>query len=112
MAARTRDSHWCPCISRASSNTQPVQRGRDLFVRKDTSHLSDHLDRFETRASAVSASFTFVYSQFGVSSACPVNYQDDFPLLVVHVCDNLLDQDPHDSLLHTHVRRWRIPDGR
>jgi hypothetical protein len=40
-----------------------------------------------------------------------VNHQDDFASRGVDVCDDLVDQRPHDALFQTRVGMTAVPDG-
>jgi len=104
------DSKLNPGVARASLQPEPVQRSRDLIIWVSASHLVDDLDRFHTCASVMLARWILLDAQFRMTAPRPVNHQQDLASLIVHVGDDLLDQNSYNALLQTHVRRFRVPD--
>jgi hypothetical protein len=43
-------------------------------------------------------------------AARPVNHQNNLSALLLHIGNDLADQDPNDLLLQSHVRRRRVPN--
>jgi len=50
-------------------------------------------------------------AQLRMLAAGPMNQQDDFIVVLIHVGDYFRDQDTDDALFQAHVRGRRIPNS-
>jgi len=87
-----------PSIARAGSQTQAIQSGRDLLVDELTGHVPDNFDRFDAGTTRMFAGPVLLDPQLRMSAACPMDQQDDFVAVGLHICDDFLNQNPDDSL--------------
>jgi hypothetical protein len=62
------DAKFSPRVSGTSWEPEAIERGGDRFVRVRAGHLSDDLDRLETRTPAVSPRLILFHAELGVSA--------------------------------------------
>src|SRR5437762_7970556 len=111
IAADRANASFIPRIAWAGPQSETIQRRGDLVVGKSARHSTQDLDRAKVSAAVVPAGNVFLHAQFGVAPAGPMNQQHDFSRGLIHIGDDLFDQNAYDSLLEPQVRCWRVPHG-
>src|ERR1700690_3104230 len=112
MLARGAHTYLIPRIPRTCTQTKPVQGAGDLLVRELARHLANYLDGLQAGTVPVLSSGVLFQSQLRVPAPCPVKQQNDLFVLIVHVCNDLFNQNADDSLLQTHICRGQMPYSR
>src|SRR3989442_3378804 len=106
------DAVFIPRVIRSRAKAEPIQCGCDLFVRELAGHFANHINGVETRTMAMFSSLTLLHAKFRMTATGPVNEQDSFAAIFIDVRNDLLNEDPNDPVLQSHVRSWRVPHGR
>ena len=85
--------HTLPC-----THAHTIERCSYVLVGPPAGHTSNHSKRLLGSAAAMFACFWLAYPQFGVLPSLPMNRQNDFTRLLIHVSDDVSNQGSHKLL--------------
>src|SRR2546426_5621754 len=97
------NSRFIPGVVCSCPKPQPVQRGRNLLVAESLRHLPNDSDRFDIRTPSVFAGCVLLYPEFRMAVSRPVNHQDDLADFLIHVDDDLVNENAYQPLFQSHV---------
>src|SRR5215831_15115941 len=102
------NSRFIPGVACSCPKPQAVQRGRNLLITESSRHLPNDSDRIHTRT-PVFATLVLLDSHLGMTAAGPVNHQDHLAALLIHINDDLLNQNAqNDKLDARKPRTWCV----
>src|SRR4051794_38060571 len=104
------DPFFCPSVTTACPQTVPGENARDHFIGTNACQNPHSFHKILWGLRAILTASPTAHLQLSMDTAFPVNGQDECALVRIYICDNLMDQCPHDAFFQPNIGVGAIPN--
>jgi hypothetical protein len=99
-----------PPVATACPQTVPGENACDHFIRTNACQLPHRIHKILWSLSTILTAAPAAQLQLSMDTAFPMNGQNECPLFSIYICDNFVNQCPHNALFQSDIGVGAIPN--